>query len=354
MTAGVPESIAGRVRPRVTSLFGRLGTAVPGRAAVERLLERDDAAMAPPPLPDGAAAVLRPDAPRLVELAERYRGHPATAGSLWSEGFVRRAVDLRRFRADNAYVWQRRNHACAAAYALTTLYVERHDRLGLLDRLDEDGLFGATVHDVDGRRVSRDLLDSVLELTFLDDATGMLGRPGLTFLDIGAGYGRLAHRVAAATGGITWLSTDAVPVSTFVCEYYVRFRSLPPGHAGPAGPAGQAAQGGAVIPLDEVAAALAATPLRAAVNVHSFEECPVATTGWWLDRLAEHEVRTLMLVANGEELVSRERSGARLRLQPEIERRGWTLSERRPKYAHSASVQRVGLFPAQYYLFERP
>src|SRR5512144_2667193 len=64
------------------------------------------------PLPDGAAAELRSDHPRLLELQRRYRAFDSpvcrhTFG--WERALEEAAVDLRYFRGDNAYVWQYRH-----------------------------------------------------------------------------------------------------------------------------------------------------------------------------------------------------------------------------------------------------
>src|SRR3546814_16107320 len=67
----------------------------------------------------------------------------------------------------------------------------------------EDGLFGCWTQRFPGHpRCSRDLLDSVNELSFLDRHLSIRGRDGLRILDLGAGYGRLAHRAPAAFPGI--------------------------------------------------------------------------------------------------------------------------------------------------------
>ena len=72
---------------------------------------------------------------------------------------------------------------------------------------------GVNLHDIDGMLVSRDLLDSINELTFLDDELGIAQR-NMTILDIGAGYGRLAHRATTAFENLTYLCTDAIPLSS--------------------------------------------------------------------------------------------------------------------------------------------
>jgi hypothetical protein len=334
-----PGGALARLNRRLTALLGAVGLAVPGRGLVERLLAGSGPGPCPPPPPPaGADEALRHDHPRLVELRSRYRGHPATNGSVWNERYVRREVDLRQFRGDNAYVWQRRRHSCAAAYALTAGYVERHDPLGLLETLGEDGVFGAHVYDVDGVRVSRDLLDSVLEITFLEEELALSQMDAPVIVDIGAGYGRLAHRMLTAFDHVRYLCTDAVPESTFLCEYYLAFRGL------------GAAE---VLPLDHVQEGLAGRQVALAVNIHSFVECPLAATAWWLDVLAAHRVPYLMVVSSHDHLLSRERSGARRPLQSLVESSGYELVRRRPKFAQSTTVQEVGVFPAHYFLFRR-
>ena len=48
----------------------------------------------------------------------------------------------------------------------------------------------------------------------------------LRLLDIGAGYGRLAHRLAESVPATEIMCTDAVPASTFLSEFYLRFRGV--------------------------------------------------------------------------------------------------------------------------------
>lgn len=292
-------------------------------------------------LPPGAAETLRPDNPRLVDLRRRYAGHPAAAASQWTEAFLADNVDLAHFRGDNAYVWQVRAFMTEAQYVASALYAARHDRLGLMDRFEEDGAFGAWCFDLDGKAISRDLLDSVLEIDFLDRHVGLSQRPAPTVLDIGAGYGRLGHRLVSVfpeMGGV--LCADAVPESTFLCEYYLAFRG--------AAPAARA------VPLDEIEGELARTPVAVATNIHSFSECPVEAIGWWLDLLAGAEVPRLMIVPNtGDRLLSTERDGSRRDFAPLVEAAGYVRTVCEPKFARSTTLQRMGLNPSRYLLFER-
>jgi hypothetical protein len=245
---------------------------------------------------------------------------------------------LPNFRADNAYVWQSRERNGPARYALTAFYVKDHDPLSLLGRLGEDGLFGAYTVEVDGVRVSRDLLDSILELSFLEEELGLSHLGEITLLDIGAGYGRLAHRATEALPNVTCICADAIPISTYLSEYYLRFRGV---------------RRAEVAPLDRVGAALEKRHVDIAVSVHSFSEAPLESIAWWLDLIAENGVSYLMIVpTKGTQLVSTERSGAREYL-PLLTSRGFELVACRPKYAHSPAAQEWGVFPTHHLLFRR-
>jgi hypothetical protein len=292
-----------------------------------------------PPLPPGAGEVLRADHPLLAEYERRYRGHPAATSSQWSDDYISSSIDMRQFRGQSGYVWQQWGDD-VFRYGLTTYYTRLHDRLGLFERLDEDGMFGAETYDVDGVRVGRDLLDSIAELTFLDDELGISQRD-VTILDIGAGYGRLAHRATTAFANIDYLCTDAIPLSTFVSGYYLDFRG---------------AARARVIPLDEIADTLAGRHVDVAVNIHSFSEAPISSIRWWLDLIGENDVEHLLIVPNTDtRLLSKELQGPKVDLRPLIEATGFRLACMRPKY-RSEFVQQHGIhgrFPMYYFLFAR-
>jgi hypothetical protein len=285
---------------------------------------------------------LRPDNPRLLDLKKRYAKVSADATSplAWDEGHLS-AEDLQWFRGDNAYVWQLRGRNMnVLGYALTALYIKAIDTRGLLDRLSEDGAFGAHTFEVCGKTVSRDLLDSVNEIHFLDRQLGIAERTGLHVLDVGAGYGRLAHRMLTALPGISaYDCADAVASSTFICDYYLQFRDL-----------GARARS---VPLDEVESALAIRPVDLAVNIHSFSECTLAAVDWWVSRLSRYRVPHLMIVPNpvdrtaGASLHNNEHQD----MHPVIERHGYRLIASEPKYA-DPTVQDYGIDPTHYYLFE--
>jgi hypothetical protein len=288
-------------------------------------------------LPAGAADYLRPDNPRLLELHERYKTFDArvTTPIVWTNDHVR-PEDILTFRADNAYVWQRRGpNMNETAYALTEFYVRSIDALGLLDKLTEDELFGVLTFDFDDKIVSRDLLDSILEMYFLERHLGLFSREAFNVLDIGAGYGRLAHRMTTAIPGLNaYLCTDGIAVSSFICEYYLSFRGL----------SGKAE----AIPLDEVERAVEAKPADLAINIHSFSECSLAAIEWWLALLERRGVRYLMVVPHTDrELMSYDRKD----FGAVIENHGYRLVAKDPKFGDPI-VQKCGINPTYHYLFE--
>jgi SAM-dependent methyltransferase len=301
-----------------------------------------------PSLPGAAdAALLRGDNKRLLALREQYAGlgdHPARVASLWSAEFSS-TVDLTTFRGHNAYLWQiAMTPAQRMSFLLAGYYAHSVDALGLLERMTEDGAFGAyTFRFMERFTGSRDLVDSVGEINFLERHLGLSRRSGFSVLDIGAGYGRLLHRLAQAfPQSMRGVATDAVPESTFLSEFYLRHRGV----------AGQVQ----VVPLPEVEATLSGQAIDLVTNVHSFSECTLGAIEWWLDRVVQAGARHLFIVPNayhngGLQLLSRERDGRYLDFLPAIERRGFRLLAREPKY-RDTSLHAFGI-NTYYHLFER-
>lgn len=253
------------------------------------------------PLPDGADEELSDFNPRLLELRRAYAelDLPVVRHHMWTPDRVAQHVELRYFRGDNLYVWHYPDHPRAMALALF-LYMRYLDSRGgreLLERLSEDGAFGCWTAEVTGYgKISRDLLDSIGEILFLDRQLDLLSLPDLRVLDVGAGYGRLAHRMSTAHPSLAdYCCVDAVPESSFLSEYYVKFRRCAP-------PA-------RVLPLTEIDA-LTPGSFDVAFNIHSFSECTLGAIEWWATQLARLEVPYLFVVPNeAEGLISREIGG---------------------------------------------
>ena len=283
-----------------------------------------------------AGDYLRYDNPVLKDLRQRYEGHPANDHIQWDSSSVEEVVDLPFFRADNLYVFQSRRYPPLVLYA-TSAYVAQVDGLGLLEVLEEDGQFGAEVFDFHGKVVSRDLLDSIIEMNFLDRHLGISsGRP-VRVLDIGAGYGRLAHRMVTAFENVApYYCVDAVPESTFISDYYLKFRGM--------------TERCAVVPLDQFESI---KTVDLAINVHSFAECRVRVIEWWLQKLQELQIPWLFIATHPTlGLTSREERG-RKNFRPIIEGAGYTLTANERKFECAPLLQENGLYPAEYFLFRR-
>lgn len=299
-------------------------------------------------LPEGADTILQPDNLDLLELDRRYRTFPSPVcrHSVWGSVLSSSADDLQYFRGESAYMWLYRSMGdVRRRYYLYAQYVRSLDHNGLMgSRLDEDGAFGCFTYQYERLpRVSRDLLDSINELYFLERQCGVLTRKGLRVLDVGAGYGRLAHRMLAANDGVERYSCiDAIPRSTFLCDYYLRHR----------GYAGREDSRAAIIPLDQMETAIAPGSIDLAINVHSFSEmCYDAIEAWvqWLVRL---QVPRLFLVPNTPELVSTEEDLSRREFGPVLDRAGFRRVAHEPTLGDPDVRELVGVRD-WFWLFER-
>src|SRR5262249_4135162 len=158
----------------------------------------------------------------------------------------------------------------------------------------------------------------VNELLFLERTLALSSRERFSVLDIGAGYGRLAHRAVSAFSQLDdYCCVDAVPESTFLCEYYLRQRELSPRAR--------------VLSLDRVTAELSPGSFDVAVNIPSFPECPYAAVEWWVELLRRLEVPYLFIVPNEpDQLLTLEPGGARRDFRPLIEEAGYRLAASEP------------------------
>jgi hypothetical protein len=293
-------------------------------------------------LPEGAVAYLRYDNPQLIEYKRRYEGHPAARHSLWKPERLDNQLNLAHFREDNAYIWQSRGVGfdLLISYAFATYYVKEIDALALLGKLDEDGLFGAVTFKMDhGETMSRDLLDSILEINFLERHLKLSQMPSVSVLDIGAGYGRLAYRLVKGLSNLKIvLCADAVPESTFLCQYYLGYRGV--------------SDRAKAIPLDTIETALDTNPIDIVTNIHSFQECTVESISWWLGVISRCEIKYFMLAHYRDALLSNESDGTKRDFRPLIEMQGFELVAKEPVYAPGTLAATYGLYPERwYYLF---
>lgn len=342
-----------RLRQRIASRLSRilLGRSVweEQRKAVALLSKAgvDDAFFEVPSvsLPFGAKDYLQPSNPRLLELRKAYGtfGGPAPTHHQWIREYIDYDVPLSSFRGDSAFVYQHRENT-PINYVLSAYHILASEYAWLLRKLGEDGLFGAVVVPVnDELKVSRDRIDSVLEIAYLDRLLKLGDGTPKTVLDIGAGYGRLGHRLTQVFPNVRVICTDAVPESTFVCEYYLTLRG--------------AAPRAWAVPLHELASALDQTQVDLAVNIHSFSECTIKAIEWWVDILRKRSVPFLLIIHNplrngGTKLLSHEPGEIYLDFLRLVETRGYERVALDPKYDNPELQRYGGISPTHYHLFK--
>ena len=310
-------------------------------------------------LPKETTCYLRPTNPRLIELKRRYSGFDpkVVTHGVWKEGVIG-ASDLTHFRRDNQFVWQRGRDFNELSYALTYYSLKASPSTAdILNRMDEDALFGVHSrveelldelslaveerdpsreqhHDslaaradlergralrVAGAGVARGLGELALrEIDFIRNHIN-LENPDTSILDIGAGYGRLVYRLSqVAPPNVRIYGTDAVAESTFLSEFYLRFRGAPRA---------------AIVPLDEVEAFIKGASINLATNIHSFSECMPDAIEWWVRRLAAGGVANLLVIPNHVDQKTRRcltTTGADMELI--FERYGYKVRVREPRF----------------------
>jgi putative sugar O-methyltransferase len=253
--------------------------------------------------------------------------------AVWGTADRLQDLTIQYFRGDNAYLWQLRNirRQRRKKYLRYADYIRSIDHRGLLHQLHEDGAFGCwTYRDSAHTVVSRDLLDSINEIYFLDRVWGLLDRRDVSVLDIGAGYGRLAHRMVLAVPGLNhYYCLDAVPESTFLCDYYLRYRKLE--------------SRARAVPLDHLDDEIKGS-IALAVNVHSFSEMPATAIQGWLAWLVKQDVPYLFVVSNeGDRLLSLEADFTRLDVLPLVAEHGYQLMVSEPVIADDCARQFIGV-----------
>jgi hypothetical protein len=330
-------TLKGMVRAELSRLVQRYGYELMDRASLYEWQRPSDTPLRSEGPTD---PYLTESNPRLLELRQRYAGFDptVTTADLWTADYVS-GDRLRYFRGHDAYLWQRIGpNMNEFGYVLATYYVRSIDTLGLMSRVTDDTWFGNFTLTIDSMTVSRDMLDSIMELYFLEKHLHLSSMQGVRILDVGAGYGRLGHRTCETIPGVAdYVCVDAVAQSTFISEFYLKFRK----------------SRACVVALDEIDARLKTWTPDLAVNVHSFSECRLEAIDWWLALLARHRVRYLMIVPNDPwedgrgTLITNDRQD----FSALIAKRGYTLVAHEPKYRDPV-VHRYAINPTHYYLFE--
>lgn len=298
-------------------------------------------------IPQQCKDFLSRDNPELLRLKEEYSVFKENhkVDSQWDEEFCASQINFPYFRGDNAYIWQLRNNNTASTYNITTKYVSSIDRLGLFHKTYEDGAFGVfTYLTGSGLVVSRDLLDSIMELYFLENILGISQGRAVRIIDIGAGYGRLAYRAVQCIDSIEkFYCIDAIAESTFLSKFYLNYHRV--------------SEKCSVIPLYEARNTIKNVKPDIAINIHSFSECSIESIEYWIEMLSEGEVKYLMIAPNnyktegGKHLLSLELDSSHIRFEKVLHKYGYQLMVKMPKYLDS-KLQNCGVSPTYYHLYE--
>lgn len=187
----------------------------------------------------------------------------------------------------------------------------------------------------DQKVISRDLMDSILEINFLENHLGISTWSQVRVMDIGAGYGRLAERMISALPNVSsYLCTDAFPASTYICDYYIRVMGIE--------------EKAESVPVDLIQKRVTDQTPEISLNIHSFSECTISAVDWWMKLLERQQVKYLMIVPNsGKKLLTNDGQD----FLPIIGQRGYHRVVLEPKY-QDAQVQKYAANPGYYHLFE--
>lgn len=269
---------------------------------------------------------------RATELNKVYHDlnlHPKDLG-VWTEKHVRE-LDVENFRSDNVYVWQKRN-VVMQNYLVSYLVTQIMDKSNLLESLFENGSYGVEFFEFSERKVSRDLIDSVLEINFMIDVIGRDSLTELRVLDIGAGYGRLAKNLAKVFPEMKIGCVDAIPMSTAISEFYLEDEIT----------RGQVE----VFDLTQLDL-LPSKNFDFAVNIHSFSEMSLSSVENWVSLLKISKVPRVFVVPNPRHLGLN--SGEDF--QEIFEKFGYKVTTIRSKYLEGLPENCL-LYPANYYYLE--
>lgn len=231
---------------------------------------------------------------------------------VWGDDKLTELPGIENMRAGeyNMFVWQ--TYADEDCQAATDAILAAGGR-SYFELTKEDGGEGVLATDVntskgDSMLVSRDLLDSVSEMMFLERESILERKEAAVVVDIGAGYGRLARRMTEVFPNITYYATDGIPESTYFAHKYLT----------------QHCSRAQVIPLSKVGLLLGVRP-KLAINVHSFSEQSEEDASFWIHLMARAGARYFFIVPNSSTDSIMFFNGRRAPLNPILESAGYRL-----------------------------
>lgn len=256
---------------------------------------------------------------------------PSEVHSLWDPEFVAAGVSEANFRAHGPYLWQSGVTVESLREAMAAMASSAREVIPLME---EDGAFGAVVHEIDGQQVSRDVLDSAMELTHFQ---AMTNTPAPAVLDIGSGYGRLAHRASEIWPESTWLCADGVHKSNEICRYYLSDYRKTENHR--------------IVEATQLPS-MQLGQIDLAVAVHSLPEMPARWATWWLDVLRQVSCPVLVVITDMDKGLSTwESDWSKRDLLKMIREYGYVSIDVRPKYLMPTGVDGL-LYPDMYHTFK--
>lgn len=285
--------------------------------------------------------------PKLLDLTQRYAGlnvFPHSLWKTWADG-----IDIAKFRGENAYIAQMWGGMTEARYINSYHYAE-HNATNELFCMREDDAFGCVIFDDPElesiEKVSRDLIDSALEIAFLRETLELNDYDDLMVLDIGAGYGRFAHRLTSVFDNAYVICTDGVPLSTYLCDYYLKYRGVERAES---------------MPLDQIDTLKNeynhTEQIKVACNMYSFSEMPLASVNYWLDLCTDLKIPYFFLVPHAPDLVhahffTTEPDGhTHCDYMQALNAHGYKLKERRFKFPEAESDKYI--YNTEFCLFSR-
>jgi len=249
---------------------------------------------------------------------------------VWNRKHTHR-LDVSNFRSNNVYVWQTTN-SYENQYLTSFLLAKLQDHTNSLGLIFEDGAYGAKTYEFLGEKVSRDRIDSSLEINFLIDCVSAEILHGSRVLDIGAGYGRLAKNLCKVFPSIEVGCVDSIPISTAISEFYLQ----------PQVDTGQITIYDLLnyvdIPLNSI---------DLATNIHSFSEMSLESVKNWAFFLSKIRVPRLFIVPNSSEL----RLNTGEDFQQIFEEYGYFVKVKRAKYLEGIDANLL-LYPSTYFYLE--
>ena len=194
-----------------------------------------------------------------------------------SSDYVLRSFNI-NFRGENAFVWQEQLGDNKETYIEYYKIIKSIDKDNLLNKTFECGSYGCKSYDFDNIKISRDLLDSILEIYFLKSFFPNLNE--LSLLEIGGGYGRLCKRYLDCIPNSKYYITDAIPQSTFFSKLYLNGKN------------------DSVINLYDIPEKIKTLKIDIAVNIHSFPECNINDIEWWIKLINSNKIKYIFYVPN--------------------------------------------------------